>query len=433
MLKSFRILRFKSYDDATLPLAPLTLLVGANASGKSNALEAIRMLVLLARGQRLSGLDQAVQGTEFAVRGRLQDLVAGAGDSFELQCEITEVGEYDRLILEIGVGDEGLRIRNETIKRNDGGFGLYWVEQPAQHLSHDLRVAYDNFSRGGVKPKVAASDQMAIFLQFETSARFGSDHKKSQALIPKICGAYRKALTDVVFLDPQPSRMRGYSFQNDSILQADGSNLSAVVHGLCSEADKKDQLLSLIRSLPEQEIRDIKFIHTPRNEVMLQLVETFGGRSREVDAPLLSDGTLRIMAVATSLIVAPKGALVIIEEIDNGVHPSRAKRLLTDIERIATARGLKVLLTTHNPALMDALPRNAIQDAVFCYRHPDTGMSQLARLSDLGDYPSLIAQGALGSLITSGTVDKFVKKQIKRGEGVREQLDWLHGLSEGAN
>ena len=44
---------FKSYREAALHLAPLTLLVGADASGKSNAIEAIRILAWLARGQHL--------------------------------------------------------------------------------------------------------------------------------------------------------------------------------------------------------------------------------------------------------------------------------------------------------------------------------------------------------------------------------------------
>ena len=44
MLSSFTIQNFKSYRDATLKLAPLTVLIGANASGKSNAIEGLRLL-----------------------------------------------------------------------------------------------------------------------------------------------------------------------------------------------------------------------------------------------------------------------------------------------------------------------------------------------------------------------------------------------------
>ena len=50
MIQSFSIENFKSFRKATLPLAPLTLLIGANASGKSNAIEAIQLLSWLASG-----------------------------------------------------------------------------------------------------------------------------------------------------------------------------------------------------------------------------------------------------------------------------------------------------------------------------------------------------------------------------------------------
>lgn len=103
---------------------------------------------------------------------------------------------------------------------------------------------------------------------------------------------------------------------------------------------------------------------------------------------------------------------------------------MSDIERIANARRLTILLTTHNPALMDALPIPSLPDAVFSYRNPHTGKSQLTTLADLPDYPALIAQGALGSLIESGTVDRFVKRHFRKVASADAQLDWLRALSE---
>jgi hypothetical protein len=50
MIKSISLVNFKSYVNARIQLAPLTFMIGANASGKSNALEAIRLLSWLRRG-----------------------------------------------------------------------------------------------------------------------------------------------------------------------------------------------------------------------------------------------------------------------------------------------------------------------------------------------------------------------------------------------
>jgi hypothetical protein len=118
---------------------------------------------------------------------------------------------------------------------------------------------------------------------------------------------------------------------------------------------------------------------------------------------------------------------VVIEEIDNGVHPSRAGKLLADIQRIARQRSLRVLLTTHNPALLDALPLEALPDTVACYRDPQEGDSRLIRLADLESYPELVAQGPLGRLVTQGILDRYLKSPEKRDREtkVEQGLAWL--------
>ena len=55
-LESVRLGAFKSYRDQELSLRPVTLLVGRNASGKSNALDALSLLSLLAEGRDVSDL-----------------------------------------------------------------------------------------------------------------------------------------------------------------------------------------------------------------------------------------------------------------------------------------------------------------------------------------------------------------------------------------
>ena len=145
------------------------------------------------------------------------------------------------------------------------------------------------------------------------------------------------------------------------------------------------------------------------------------------EAALLSDGTLRVLAIAAALFSIPPGSVLIVEEIDNGVHPSRAKKLLADIQRIARERDLRVLLTTHNPALLDALPLEAVPDTVACYRDPKEGDSRLIRLQELESYPELVAQGPLGYLVTQGIVDRFLKDPSKRDREtkVEQGLAWL--------
>jgi hypothetical protein len=161
---------------------------------------------------------------------------------------------------------------------------------------------------------------------------------------------------------------------------------------------------------------------------MLQLVETFGGVPKPYDAPLLSDGTLRVLAIAAAMLSAAEGSLVVIEEIDNGVHPSRARHLLDRINTIAQRRQLRVLLSTHNPALLDALPPSALNDVVFCYRDPQSGLSRLVRLAEVPDVPELLVQGTLGHLMTSGALDRFVKHHPGPQARKAQAMAWLQEL-----
>jgi predicted ATPase len=203
--------------------------------------------------------------------------------------------------------------------------------------------------------------------------------------------------------------MRDYSFTVERTLQGDGSNLSSVLYDLCEKQQRKSEVLAFVRSLPEQNILDLTFLTGPRGEVMVQLTESFGQNAQTYEAALLSDGTLRVLAVAAALHSVPEGALVVIEEIDNGVHPTRAKLLLDNIQRVARERKLRVLLTTHNPALLDAIPTDAIPDVVACYRDPKEGDSRLMPLRQLQDYPELVAQGPVGQLVTRGILERYLK------------------------
>ena len=192
----------------------------------------------------------------------------------------------------------------------------------------------------------------------------------------------------------------------------------------------KGKILQLVQSLPEQDITDIKFYTDKRERVEFLLCESFGDTSTERTMDLLSDGTLKVLGIATALLSVPKGSTVVIEEIDNSIHPNRANEILSLIRQYAEERSLNLLLSTHNPALMDALPDEALADVVFCYRDPQQGDSKLVRLGDLDNYLGLVAQGSLGDLVTQGVVERFVKHPTTSEERKQQALNWLNQLKE---
>jgi predicted ATPase len=446
MLTAITLEDFKSYRKARLTLAPLTLLIGANASGKSNALEGMRLLSWLAQGQKLSAIQYAVQSGDRVVRGTVEDLPFERGDTFGLGAE-TDQSEWNRLTMKLERRPDGLHIVGEVLTHEGASVPLYTLDQPSSERSMDCGVAYNNFSKGRNKPHVSCSDQQAIVTQLTSPATFDAAHKTSRDRIPPVVKALEQWLSAMLFLDPVPAGMREYAFPSDKVLQGNGRNLSAVLYHLWGGSRDKEieeangrhdpyqyqrqAILQFIQSLPEQDIARLSFLEEPRGGVMVQLTETFGGRSRDVNASLLSDGTLRVLSIAAAMLSAPEGSLVAIEEIDNGVHPSRARQLLASIRAIAERRSLRVLLSTHNPAMLDALPDVALPDVLFCYRDPQDGNSRVVRLQDVPDYPELIAQDSLGGLVTSGALERFVKQPQALDRQARA-MTWLEAMKAGA-
>lgn len=392
MIQRITIGNFKSFRSAELPLAaPLTLLVGAHASGKSNAVEAIRLLAWLGSGQRLEDVPE-----EIHLRRALNDLSYSDGRIF-LECEVRSSRTALVFSTTLQDGPAGLRVAGERLASPSGI--LHERRVPTGLEVHETPVAY---GEGTVAP-----------------GRPGRE-----------VTAFREEMESVLFLSPAPRRMRGYSFPQERRLQGDGSNLSSVLYRLCDEG-KESEILELVRSMPELSVQGVSFLHGPRGEVMAQLHESFGGSVIPRDASVLSDGTLRVLALGAALLSVPEGALVVLEEIDN-VHPSGARPLLDKVLHVARERSLKILLVTDNPALMDAIPLNAILDTVACYRDPDEGDSRLVRLEDLECHPGLVAQGPLGQLVTWGIFDRYLKVKELRDRELRIQkgLAWFEEFAK---
>ena len=150
-----------------------------------------------------------------------------------------------------------------------------------------------------------------------------------------------------------------------------------------------------------------------------------GGRL--IDARLLSDGTLRMLAVVTALETVPEHSRIIIEEFDNGLHPSRATLLVQKFADAAERRKLNILVTTHNPAFMDAINEAQMDSVLLCHRDESLHASRVTRLGDLDIARTLALRGGLGDFVTTGQLEKHVTPEFteKRAEMTRE---WLESL-----
>ncbi len=182
MLSSITLTDFKSYRNATLKLAPLTVLIGANASGKSNAIEALRLLSWIAQGNKLSSIRYAIYEGDQAMRGTTATLSRNGAGVFAIDAEfdydlwartLWDDTDWNHMRIKLArTADDELRIIDERVTSPTSRVPLYEVVPGHPGAGSDLRVAYNNFARGGKKPQVTCSDQMAILLQMQSAARF---------------------------------------------------------------------------------------------------------------------------------------------------------------------------------------------------------------------------------------------------------------------
>lgn len=233
--------------------------------------------------------------------------------------------------------------------------------------------------------------------------------------------AITSALRGVFHLDPVPHLMRDYIQERDSDLRRTGENLSAAIARLKrSDHSTFERILALVRRVADDRTRDITVTSSELGDVMLALKEQSGNVPAETTpAREMSDGLLRFIAIATALLTStrgldidpglsthsaesPAGVLVVIEELENGLHPSQADRVLTLVKDVSAELGTSVMVTTHSPALLNAMTGDLSRSIIVCYRDEETGKSLLSRLPNLPGYAEEMATGAIGDVISRG-------------------------------
>jgi predicted ATPase len=220
-----------------------------------------------------------------------------------------------------------------------------------------------------------------------------------------------ETIQNIYILEPIPFHMRDYCRLSDTLLP-DGSNVAGVIAAL-PEAEKtrlETTLTNYVGQLPDNPFKKIyvELVGKFGQDAMLYGTEILpGGTEIEIDARSMSDGTLRAIALLTAILTREKGSLLVIEEVDNGLHPSKAGLLLSIMLELGKQQGVDILITTHNPALMDALEKDLLPFISVCYREEETGYSVIGLLEELNKLPKYLAHGSLGKVISEGLLNKM--------------------------
>ena len=156
----------------------------------------------------------------------------------------------------------------------------------------------------------------------------------------------------------------------------DGANLPWVVYQLERNKERFNWWLGHVQTaLPE-----ICNVHTvERQEDRSRYLVISYENGLEVPSWMVSDGTLRLLAL-TVLAYAPTiEGVCLLEEPENGIHPQAVESVFNSLSQVYNAQ---VLLATHSPVVLSA----ADYKSVLCFRKTQLGATDIV----LGtDHPAL--------------------------------------------
>jgi predicted ATPase len=422
MLTQIEIDGFKTFKDFKVELAPFQVIVGPNGSGKSNLFDALQLLSRLAtmdlysafqglRGNTNESFTKYPDGqtseriwiaVEMLVDRKMRD---DLGREFEI--------EYTRLRYELEIaqhtdeeGPDQLYVKQELLKliaiESD-----HWHRKYAKSYRNPLEekpiidstifsFAKTNkgsailemhhtpperlYTSGDSKNTIEIMDEAHNFPGTLSRTILSSSAASMQYAI-----AARTELYALKLLHLNPDVLRQYcSIKAPHTLASDGSNLPAVLARMQREdkyvlGDISRNMVNLVPGIHKIRVEKNK----PSNQYVIQAKTS---DQRSFSSQVLSDGTLRLLALTTLKYDVQFRGVLCLEEPENGVDPLHLPNMAHLLRSMATDfddpdqrdKPLRqILITTHSPALI-SLPE-MIDSLIFALRiaHVEPGKSPL--------------------------------------------------------
>ena len=407
MLKSIRVTNFKIVRDlSALPLMPLTVFIGRNASGKSSIIGL------------LDWLSRAVsEGAASATRPfqRVQDIISywspdhlntfginliydpedvsvGSEIRYEVEVASDPAGHKPLIVAEALMttsGDEELR----AIRTKDGS---RFRRVPIGATGSPTTTRYRELKNGDLVPRRPQKRELELVWTAVTDG----DHLVLSDVDPAAdtAGAHLKTFLErAVFLRLSPRAISNFSTSeiepSTRLLDDQGEGLARLLTELDPETLEIliEKLSFIIQSAAGLDA------HTPvgpadRRYFSFREGGRDGGLPLEIPAWVLSEGTRRVTAILAVLLHDNPPPLLCIEEIENGLDPWTLHYMLNELAG-AVERGTQVILTSHSPYLLNLLPL----DSIILSERRDEGARFLsgATLPDLGAIQQRMGPGDL--------------------------------------
>jgi predicted ATPase len=349
---------YKSIARCNVSLGSLTFLVGANGSGKSNFLDALRFVADSLR----NALDHAIRerGGIKEVRLRSSGHPTHFGIRLEFMLRTGQRGFYAFRIAALREGGHEVQREECSITSPEA------LLPPAHYLVERGEVIRTSLS---VAP-AASSERLYLV---------------NASGLPEFRLLYQ-SLSNMGFYNLNPDQIRDVQPPDvGDILLRDGSNIASVLAQLATRSPKvkeriEEYLGKVVLGIQSVDAKSIGSKET------LEFRQQMAGSKHPWGflAANMSDGTLRAVGVLVALFQSsngqgPKVPLVGIEEPEVALHPAAAGVLLDAL--VEASRNTQVVVTSHSPELLD--DHRIAGDSILAVL-AEKGITQIGPLDEVG-------------------------------------------------
>lgn len=397
MITKLELQDWKSFRHATMYVDPISVVIGKNASGKSNILDALQFVQLVASGQSIS---DAVS----IIRGGVDWIIRKGADNCQLRVTMEDEKYATEYIYTISLcrKSKSYVICSESLERV--------IRKRYRRMIFEIEGS--NVADMPAAPvrvyAMQRGKQKRIVLNLATSVLSQMEHLNVVKDVKIAVGYAMESLRNIFVLSPNPLKMHDFIPLSKS-LSSDGANVAGVLAGLPDDERilVEQKISAFVEKLPE---RDIQRVWTEKvgmfdSYAMLNCEESWSNTETiALDARGMSDGTLRFIAIAVALLTRPEHSLLVVDEIDNGLHPSRAKQLITMLQTLGQQRHIDVLCTTHNPVLVNTMGVQMIPFISYVKRNDASACSEINLLEEIPNLAKLLAAGNVGELMAQNVL-----------------------------
>ncbi len=408
MLKQISISSFKSLLNIDrLDLPRLAVLFGPNAAGKSNFLDAIQALSRIGTARTLAeALQEPIRGYPIEAfsfpEGGLPDLLSQREARFALQAILKcdrDSFEY-RTAVRIDPRSGGLAIEDEylaALTANLTTKGNPLIER----RDGDLRI------RRKSKPAHPRQEPIGLNHTLLSDPRLGGlEYRGIERCRNELLG-WR-----TYYLDPRVSMRRATAPADVTDIGVLGEDVAPFLFRLRADYDKEYRaIVRTLRTLIPS-IEDVT-VDLDKRRGTLDIVVRQNGV--EYSSRIISEGTLRVLALCAIAVNPWSGSLLAFEEPENGVHPHRLELIAELLATLALERDRQVLVTTHSPLFCGTIFRRqrAQPDDIGLFQvSQGAGGSEVKRFEDPGP---LFTDSEVLKALSAPTEDRILQDLLVRG------------------